>query len=69
MARVALLHFVVDADGGVDPATVTVTRAPGHEVASIALDVVKLLRFEPATRAGVRVAMWTDFTVTVPLRP
>jgi hypothetical protein len=64
----AILHFVVEADGSVDPRTVTVTSAASPEVASIATSVVTLLRFVPALKGGGAVPMWTDFTVSVPLR-
>jgi hypothetical protein len=63
----AILHFVVNADGSVDVETVTVASAASPEVASIATGVVPLLRFVPALKDGVPVAMWTDFTVSVPL--
>ncbi|HEV7587931.1 MAG TPA: hypothetical protein VGO40_07340 [Longimicrobium sp.] len=64
----AILRFVVNADGSVDPTTVTVTSAGSQEVASIATGVAKLLRFVPALKGGRPVAMWTDFTVSVPSR-
>jgi hypothetical protein len=64
----AILHFVVNADGTVDPATVTVTSAGNPEVAGTVTDVVKLLRFVPALKDGRPVAMWTDFSVSVPRR-
>ncbi|MFL5537682.1 MAG: hypothetical protein ACJ8J0_01735 [Longimicrobiaceae bacterium] len=62
----AVMRFVVNADGTVDPNTITVTVTPNSSVAGVAVDVAKLLRFVPAQKDGGPVAMWTDYTLTLP---
>lgn len=64
----ALLHFVVNVDGTVDPTTVSVVGASSDEFAKAAAGVAEWLRFEPARLDDRSVAVWTDFTVTFPSR-
>ncbi|MFL5385815.1 MAG: hypothetical protein ACJ8GN_25145 [Longimicrobiaceae bacterium] len=59
----ALLRFVVEADGAVDPSTITVTEATTPEVATLARDIARLLRFTPPMKGGTPVPMWTDYTL------
>jgi len=63
------LRFVVDADGTVDAETVSVIAEPSVEVASLAMDLPRMLRFVPALKEGKPVPAWTDFTVNFPPQP
>ena len=64
----AVMRFVVNADGTVDDNTITVASTPSAAVTDVATDIARLLRFVPALKDGGRVAVWTDYTLTLPPR-
>jgi len=66
LAGTAVLRFVVESDGSVDAASVSVMSSPNQEVATLASDVVKTARFISPTVDGERVAVWMNFMVTLP---
>ena len=64
-----VLRFMVREDGSVDPATVSVVgRPPSAAAANVATRIARLMRFTTGWKDGVPVAMWTEFTVTLPPR-
>ncbi|HEV7586856.1 MAG TPA: energy transducer TonB [Longimicrobium sp.] len=63
LAGAAALRMKVLPDGTVDSMTISITSTTEPAFGPAAVEVVRQLRFRPATIEGIPVAVWVDFPV------
>jgi TonB family protein len=59
----AVVQLVVDTDGRVEPEGMTVISATHPDFASASMELVRMVRFEPARRNGRAVRVWVQLPV------
>jgi TonB family protein len=65
MGGVAVVRFVVDSTGGVEPASIAVVSSPGPALRETLVDHVRLARFSPGRVQGRAVRVLVQWRLTL----